>query len=173
MIYQYQYQKRYFVAEREKAKFDPFSFLVSSSTAFRTHHPHPPTHPHTRMAKSFGRRRIHQLNEEEDASELKLGPEFQNEHCLLYAEVKILMEKLKQNNESAVNAADRHNLTPYVLRVESGDSHHCYFAILLSCYLAIATYDCDCPPRGRRQHLPVLIISSLEPGHPSIHPPVH
>ena len=42
------------------------------------------------------RRRQQQLESDEDAAELKLGPEFQNQHCLLYAEVKILLEKLKQ-----------------------------------------------------------------------------
>jgi DNA-directed RNA polymerase II subunit RPB4 len=55
--------------------------------------------------KSFTRRRIHRLDGEEDASEMKLGPEFQNELCLLYPEVKILMEKLKENNEANLGSS--------------------------------------------------------------------
>lgn len=67
----------------------------------------------------------------EDAAELKLGHglffdcnwffvEFQNEHCLLLAEVKILMDKLKQNSDSGV---DRHQLGPYVLLIILYNTH--------------------------------------------------
>jgi hypothetical protein len=48
--------------------------------------------------------------EEEDAAELRLGPEFQNEHCLLFAEVKILLERLQQDADQ-IHAKAR----PYVL----------------------------------------------------------
>lgn len=66
------------------------------------------------------RRRQQQLEGEEDATDLKLGPEFQNEHCLLYAEVKILLDKLKQqrmesqmttqSTQGGENAGDEMNL---------------------------------------------------------------
>ena len=55
--------------------------------------------------------------QDEDAAQLILGPQFQNEHCLLHAEVRILLEKLKQNTESATTTAptaasiDRHNIS--------------------------------------------------------------
>ena len=50
-----------------------------------------------------------QVVEEEDASQLKLTSEFQNEHCLLYSEVKILLEKLKQNTEAGIST-EKHNI---------------------------------------------------------------
>ena len=81
-------------------------------------------------------RRQNRALDDEDAAELKLGPgalehspscptciwsvEFQNEHCLLHAEVKILMDKLKQADGQLIDATnttmttgDRHQLGPY------------------------------------------------------------
>jgi hypothetical protein len=33
---------------------------------------------------------------EEDAADLRLGPEFQNEHCLLNCEVKLVLDRVKE-----------------------------------------------------------------------------
>lgn len=67
------------------------------------------------MTRIFGRNRKRtaeqQKQEEEDATELRLGPEFQNEPCLLMPEVKILLEKLKQNNDQ-LPFAERHQIGP-------------------------------------------------------------
>lgn len=53
--------------------------------------------------------------QDEDATQLRLGPEFQNEHCLLHSEVKILLEKLKENTEAGL-INEKHNLGTVFLR---------------------------------------------------------
>lgn len=55
------------------------------------------------------RKRITRLQEEEDATELKLGAEFQLEHCLMYAEVQILMQTIVDTASTSTHHASSNN----------------------------------------------------------------
>jgi hypothetical protein len=132
-----------------------FLFLPSFFLASLPHLPASPSPPHSShlplqplplqpktMTSAYYRKRINKLQEDEDAAELKLGVEFQNEHCLLFAEVKILMEKLKESTE-AQNAGSfaatdglltsdvRRTLGPYVFQLKLLLSDFTFFCLFL------------------------------------------
>eukprot|EP00158_Paraphelidium_tribonemae_P000761 Partr_v1_DN23364_c0_g1_i3_m18439 len=67
------------------------------------------------IANNSNRHHRRQEEQEEDATVLKLGAEFQNEHCLLHSEVKILLDKLRQNTEAGLSS-ERHNIGPLFLK---------------------------------------------------------